>query len=562
MTYQALARKWRPARFDEVVGQEHVVNALTHALDNNRVHHAFLFTGTRGVGKTTLARLLAKSLNCEHGMTSQPCGECNTCKSVDEGRFIDLLEVDAASRTKVDDTRELLDNVQYAPTVGTYKVYLIDEVHMLSGHSFNALLKTLEEPPPHVKFLLATTDPQKLPVTVLSRCLQFNLRALTQSEIASQLERILLKEQINAEREALLLLSRAASGSMRDALSLLDQSIAFSGGIVTEENIRRMLGMIDDTQVVDLLEGLVSNNALGIFGLVDHMRSRSLDFFRALDDILTALHEIALLQTAPELSKEREMRWSSAHHLCDAISREMVQLYYQIALIGKRDLPIASDPAQGFEMVLLRMLAFQTANVNDSLQQSSPTRQLSTSKANVVTNITKSHSVSSQVETSSHIECDETAISDQHIEPTQFTDQIKTDAASISPQGWGQFIENSALRGLARELAMNLSFINVSDNKIIVELADSVGHLLSNNRHKSIQALVQDNFGPNYILEVKAVSAHTSDTPAIRRESRIENEKDTAVEGFTQDPHIKDFVDRFDAEILQDTIQPEKHRGN
>ena len=565
MTYQALARKWRPSRFDEVVGQEHVVNALTHALDDNRVHHAFLFTGTRGVGKTTLARLLAKSLNCERGMSSRPCGECGTCVSVDEGRFIDLLEVDAASRTKVDDTRELLDNVQYAPTVGAYKVYLIDEVHMLSGHSFNALLKTLEEPPPHVKFLLATTDPQKLPVTVLSRCLQFNLRALTQHEILGQLERILEKEEIVAEKTGLSLLARSASGSMRDGLSLLDQSIAFSGGEVTEERVRRMLGMIDDHHVLDLLEGLLSQSPLSIFRLVDHMRARSLDFSRALDDLLTALHEIALLQKAPELTAEREMTWANVHHLVNTIPSEVVQLFYQIALIGKRDLPLASDAAQGFEMVLLRMLAFKPAGNDDAKEIKS---HIPDKKNNVSNRLDDKNTPA--VENHQSLKnsfSNEVPHSSQNLNPAPATvsSEIKSatnESGEIDSESWGHFVENTNLKGLVRELAMNLSFSHLSKNKMILNLSESVGHLYSNVRHQALDAMVKEHFGSQYSIDTQKVTSVTSDTPALKREEQLAREKNDAIEGFKNDTVIKDFVEKFDAEVLNDSIQPEKHKGS
>ncbi|MGB5707342.1 MAG: DNA polymerase III subunit gamma/tau, partial [Arenicellales bacterium] len=294
MSYQALARKWRPRNFEEVVGQEHVVSALTNALDSQRVHHAYLFTGTRGVGKTTLARIFARALNCETGISASPCGKCNTCKSVDQGNYIDLIEVDAASRTRVDDTRELLDNVQYAPSQGRFKIYLIDEVHMLSAHSFNALLKTLEEPPPHVKFLLATTDPQKLPATILSRCIQFNLKSMDLEKLSGQLIKILQAEKIEFDADAIMVLSRSADGSVRDALSLLDQAIAFGNGSVRVDQVRSMLGMIDDQFTQELLEKVCARDGPGLMETVARMSERSLDYRSALDEILSALHNAAL----------------------------------------------------------------------------------------------------------------------------------------------------------------------------------------------------------------------------------------------------------------------------
>jgi DNA polymerase-3 subunit gamma/tau len=359
VSYQVLARKWRPRVFTELVGQEHVVRPLINALDHDRLHHAFLFTGTRGVGKTTIARILAKSLNCETGVTSQPCGTCTSCREVDEGRFVDLIEVDAASRTKVDDTRELLDNVQYAPTRGRYKVYLIDEVHMLSGHSFNALLKTLEEPPPHVKFLLATTDPQKLPVTVLSRCLQFSLKRLNPEQIETQCRKILAAETIVFEDDALALLARAADGSMRDGLSLLDQAIAYGGGKLAVAEVRAMLGTIDQDSIERLLQALTVNDAAGLLAVAHTAVELNVDPSVVLEELLLALHRIALAQTDAALVTGPD----SARLLVHArrLTPEDVQLYYQIALLGRRDLGLAPDPRTGLEMTLLRMLVFRPA---------------------------------------------------------------------------------------------------------------------------------------------------------------------------------------------------------
>ena len=359
MSYQVLARKWRPRTFAELVGQEHVVRPLVNALDHNRLHHAFLFTGTRGVGKTTIARILAKSLNCETGVTSRPCGQCSSCVEVDEGRFIDLIEVDAASRTKVDDTRELLDNVPYAPTRGRYKVYLIDEVHMLSGHSFNALLKTLEEPPPHVKFLLATTDPQKLPVTVLSRCLQFNLKRLDSSQIETQFRKILDAEKTVFDAASLTLLARAADGSLRDGLSLLDQAIAYGGGKVAEAEVRAMLGTIDQDAVDRVLHALADNDAPALLAVVADVAEHGTGIDSLLDALLGALHRIALTQIDPGLAGEGDAERLREH--AARLAPEDIQLYYQIGLMGQRDLPHAPDPRTGVEMALLRMLAFRPA---------------------------------------------------------------------------------------------------------------------------------------------------------------------------------------------------------
>lgn len=359
MSYQVLARKWRPRNFHEMVGQEHVLKALINALDHGRLHHAYLFTGTRGVGKTTIARILAKSLNCEQGISSEPCGQCSACVEINEGRFVDLIEVDAASRTKVEDTRELLENVQYAPTRGRYKVYLIDEVHMLSAHSFNALLKTLEEPPPHVKFLLATTDPQKLPITILSRCLQFSLKAMTPERIVGHLKKVLTAEMVNFEEPALWQLGRAADGSMRDALSLTDQAIAFGSGGLVETDVRAMLGSIDREFVFDILAALASGQADALLQAVAQMAEQSPDYVGVLGDLVSTLHRMAVAQLVPDAVDDSDGDRERVLELAARFAAEQLQLFYQTALLGRRDLPLAPDARSGFEMILLRMLLFK-----------------------------------------------------------------------------------------------------------------------------------------------------------------------------------------------------------
>ncbi len=368
MAYQVLARKWRPHSFHEMVGQAHVLRALTNALENNRLHHAYLFTGTRGVGKTTIARILSKSLNCEKGVTASPCGECNTCREIDEGRFIDLIEVDAASRSKVEDTRDLLENVQYASTRGRYKVYLIDEVHMLSTHSFNALLKTLEEPPPHVKFLLATTDPQKLPPTILSRCLQFNLKRLPLEQITQHLTKIVEDEGIGYETQALHLLAQAADGSLRDALSLLDQAIAYGAGNLSSDDVSSMLGTLDHNVVLELVSLLAAKEAPGILERIAQLAEQNPDFLSVLGNILSLLQKIALAQAVPTTVDANQPEGKAILQLADQLSQEDVQLFYQIGLLGRRDLPLAPEQRGGFEMVMLRMLAFRP----DTIQPAPP----------------------------------------------------------------------------------------------------------------------------------------------------------------------------------------------
>ncbi|MBY8936733.1 DNA polymerase III subunit gamma/tau [Pseudomonas fluorescens] len=381
MSYQVLARKWRPRSFREMVGQTHVLKALINALDSQRLHHAYLFTGTRGVGKTTIARIIAKCLNCETGITSSPCGECSVCREIDEGRFVDLIEIDAASRTKVEDTRELLDNVQYAPSRGRFKVYLIDEVHMLSSHSFNALLKTLEEPPPYVKFILATTDPQKLPATILSRCLQFSLKNMTPERVVEHLTHVLTAENVPFEDDALWLLGRAADGSMRDAMSLTDQAIAFGEGKVLATDVRAMLGTLDHGQVYDVLHSLIEGDAKALLEAVRHLAEQGPDWNGVLSEILNVLHRVAIAQALPEGVDNGHGDRDRVLALAQALPAEDVQFYYQMGLIGRRDLPLAPDPRGGFEMVLLRMLAFRPADTADAPRQ--PLKPVGISQATV-----------------------------------------------------------------------------------------------------------------------------------------------------------------------------------
>lgn len=366
MSYQVLARKWRPRSFREMVGQAHVLKALINALDNQRLHHAYLFTGTRGVGKTTIARIIAKCLNCETGITSTPCGTCSVCREIDEGRFVDLIEIDAASRTKVEDTRELLDNVQYAPSRGRFKVYLIDEVHMLSTHSFNALLKTLEEPPPYVKFILATTDPQKLPATILSRCLQFSLKNMSPERVVEHLSHVLTAENVPFETDALWLLGRAADGSMRDAMSLTDQAIAFGEGKVLAADVRAMLGSLDHGQVYGVLQALLEGDARALLEAVRNLAEQGPDWAGVLAEMLNVLHRVAIAQALPEAVDNGQGDRDRVLALAAALPAEDVQFYYQMGLIGRRDLPLAPDPRGGFEMVLLRMLAFRPADTDDA----------------------------------------------------------------------------------------------------------------------------------------------------------------------------------------------------
>ncbi len=420
-----------------MVGQNHVLQALINALDHGRLHHAYLFTGTRGVGKTTIARILAKCLNCETGISSEPCGQCSACQEIDQGRFVDLLEVDAASRTKVEDTRELLDNVQYAPTRGRFKVYLIDEVHMLSAHSFNALLKTLEEPPPHVKFLLATTDPQKLPITILSRCLQFGLKNMSPERIVEYLIQVLEAEKVGFEQTALWQIGRAADGSMRDALSLTDQAIAFGNGQVTEDKVAAMLGTIDQRQVYRVVEALASQQPGSVLGAVAHLAEFAPDYTSVLADMLSVFHRIALAQMVPDVVDNSEGDQQQVLALATSMTAEDVQLFYQIGLQGRQDLAIAPDPRSGFEMVLLRMLAFRP-------QQGPvipPSQPLPGSEGSSTADNTSNADSHSSLPGNS-------AVNKSDPPPTNSTEENKGDSASSQPK---QLVENAQLQQLSKE---------------------------------------------------------------------------------------------------------------
>lgn len=515
MSYQVLARKYRPRTFSEIVGQQHVVRALVHALDNDRVHHAFLFAGTRGVGKTTIARVLAKSLNCEKGVSSQPCGVCNACIEVDEGRFVDLIEVDAASRTKVDDTRELLENVQYASMRGRYKVYLIDEVHMLSGHSFNALLKTLEEPPSHVKFLLATTDPQKLPATVLSRCLQFNLKRLLPDLICGQLQTILGAEDVAYEEPALRLLARAADGSMRDALSLLDQAIAFGAGHVKENDVREMLGTIDRHVVQRLLQALSVGDARTLLGVVADVSEHSSDYDAVLSELLLGLHEISLAQADPALLQERNGDRESMLSFAGMLSPEDVQLYYQIGVVGRRDLALAPDPRSGLEMTLLRMLAFRPVDVAD---------------------VEARGSVPAEPIKSSH------------------------DATTPLPrkpqksESWDQIITQLQLSGLVGEMANNSVLESYDSGELTLVLDEAFAQLHSKEREVALREALERFYGEPLRLMLR-IGAPTTETPAQQKLRLQDARQQAAVDAIYNDPNVKALQERFGARINPNSIR-------
>ena len=555
MSYQALARKWRPRRFIDVVGQAHVVGALTTALEQDRVHHAFLFTGTRGVGKTTLARLLAKALNCEQAPCAEPCGSCPACIGVNEGRYIDLLEIDAASRTRIDDTREILDNVQYAPTLGRYKVYLIDEVHMLSGHSFNALLKTLEEPPSHVKFLLATTDPQKLPPTILSRCLQFNLRVLKPEEITGQLQKIANAEGLEADEVGLATLARAASGSMRDALSLLDQGIVFGNGRVTGAEVREMLGMIEQQQVDTILRALAAADGSTLIDTVAQMASRAIDYMAALDDLLLVLHDVSLYQILPEAASAKQADSDLVVHLASAMTKEDVQLYYQIGMLGKRDMLLAPDPVSGFEMTLLRMLTFHPAGEDgaglsdEPPAQKAPVRKQQTQSQAVVSGAAPVRTTGASVDSAFPAE---PALVQSPASPPE------TNLAD--PDLWATFVDESGLKGVSREFAMNLSPQSYDPQKkvLIVSLKPNLAKLHSQSRQTSLENAFSEFTGSPVKLKLIDGSEDSPETPAQNRARHDSEEKAEVYQTLMEDPMVKDIMERFDATVVPDSVRPGK----
>lgn len=522
MSYLVLARKWRPKNFSETIGQEHVLQALMNALETGRLHHAYLFTGTRGVGKTTIARILAKALNCEKGVSAEPCGECSACREIDEGRFVDLIEVDAASQSKVEDTRDLLDNVQYAAARGRYKVYLIDEVHMLSKHSFNALLKTLEEPPPHVKFLLATTDPQKLPATVLSRCLQFNLKRMTPRLITDRLTYICGEEGIEFESAALLMLARAADGSMRDALSLLDQAIAYCGGKIEEAPTSTMLGTIDRNHVSRLLRLLAENDAKGILDTIIEIDEQFPDYSRLLEDIARDLQRVAVFQVVGTCDSEDEMSEEEITALADAMPIADVQLFYQVAIMGRRDLNLAPDPRSGAEMTFLRMLAFKPATVTGAAGSDS--------------------AIEGAVRTSTTSQSG----------PVQAKSRVKTQA--WSDPDWNELVVQLELSGAVRLLASNCAYLGREKNTIMLGLDPRSDSMLTKQRKDTIAERLSEHFGEQLLVDI-TIGATVEETP-IQQESRMADARlEEARRSLEADPNIQALKSMFGAELKTDTIE-------
>ena len=517
MSYQVLARKWRPRDFGSLVGQQHVVRALRHALANGRLHHAYLFTGTRGVGKTTLARILAKCLNCEKGVTPDPCGKCSACTEIDAGRFVDLLEVDAATNTRVDEMRQLLDTAQYAPTRGRYKVYVIDEVHMLSNSAFNAMLKTLEEPPEHLKFILATTDPQKIPVTVLSRCLQFNLKQMPRSAIATHLEQLLRAEGIEFEAAALPLIGRAASGSMRDALSLLDQAIAHGAGRVAADDVREMLGAIDETYLLRLLESVAGDDAAAVMSIAADMQARSLSFDTALADLAGLLLRVALAQGVPDALEEDLPERERILGLAERLDPETVQLQYEIALQGRDELSLAPDEHAGFVMTLLRMLAFRPENFQGG-------EKVAPSKAG------------------------SDAAPVRRTKPAAAKPQLDEEAF------WPKLVRQLQVTGAARELARNAELARHDGNSFELVVPKSKSYLAEKTYQEKLKAALEQHLGARATVKVGVGETKGLSTAAIEAGER-EVRQTEATQAVQADPFVQDLVKLCDAKVIDSSIR-------
>lgn len=544
-----LARKWRPKSFAQLAGQEHVVQALSNALTQNRLHHAYLFTGTRGVGKTTIARIFAKSLNCESGITATPCGVCSACTEIDSGRYIDLIELDAASNTQVDNMRELLESALYAPTSGRFKVYIIDEVHMLSKSAFNAMLKTLEEPPAHVKFILATTDPQKIPVTVLSRCLQFNLKQLSPALILTHLQYVLEQEAIPFEAGALKLVARAAQGSMRDALSLMDQAIAYSDSRVEEATVRNMLGAIDQSYLFDLLKMLRAQDGAGLLRIADDMAIRSIAFEAALQDLSTLLHRIALAQTVAAAIPEDEPERVSLFELAQQFNAEEIQLLYQIAIHGRSEIGLAPDEYAGFTMTLLRMLAFIPAALASST--AAPIRGAAVTPK--VMSAAAPEAVYANVVAPKPIEAKtaEASLPEQK--------NVAQPVAKISGSeqfDWSVLLGQLNVQGMARELAKNCVMESFVDGKICLSLEPQHKQFMNNKMAQDkLQAALSDYFAQAVRLQLSVGEVSEAATPAVVERQEKQSRQQAATDAISQDPFVREVQTQLDAQIIENSIK-------
>ena len=538
MSYLVLARKWRPKVFADVVGQAHVVRALQNALAADRVHHAYLFAGTRGVGKTTIARILAKALNCREGVAAEPCGQCAACLALDEGRFVDLIEVDAASRTGVDDTRELLENVLYAPTSGRYKVYLIDEVHMLSRQSFNALLKTLEEPPPHVKFLFATTDPQKLPITVLSRCLQFNLKRLPAALIDERMREICVAEGVDAEPAALTRLARAANGSVRDALSLLDQALAYGAQSLVDSDVAAMLGSMDRHSVLSLLDSLADGDAAGLLEQVRTLDEDVPDYERVLEELATALQRVAVIQLAGASALENEDELADLERLAASMDPAQVQLYYQLAITSRRDLALAPDPRLGFEMALLRLLAFRLGDSDAAAVQDASPAAAAPARRPAARPPSPARATSAPASRSKPV-------------PTK----VRPAAARVDVTDWPAFVAALPVTGAPRQLAENAALDSASDFELQLRVAPINRHLVTDKLVERLTAAVQKYQGTAIKLRI-TVGEEPGETLAAQQERASEVRREQARKSIEEDPAVQQMVDIFGAEIVPGSVRP------
>ncbi len=570
MSYLVLARKWRPRRFAELVGQEHVVRALSNALDSGRVHHAYLFTGTRGVGKTTIARIFAKSLNCEKGTGADPCGECETCQAIDAGRYIDLLEIDAASNTGVDNVRDLIDNAQYMPSRGRYKVYLIDEVHMLSKQAFNALLKTLEEPPEHVKFLFATTDPEKLLVTVLSRCLQFNLKRLDEDQIRGQIAKILQAEGIASEPGAIELLARAADGSLRDGLSLLDQAIAYTGGNLGEADVAKMLGTVDRTRVGALLAALADGDGTRLMAEVAALADLSPDWAGVLDALSQALHRVQVRQLVPAV--EQGMDGVDVEALAGALRPEIVQLWYQMALNGRRDLSLAPSPRAGFEMSVLRMLAFRPAEgAGQELPSTAPAaRPAAAGRTSAAAGAPRVAEAAAAAEakrpeqgppqrqpaarTSAPVARPPAPTPPDSAPPAPVPAPVAP--GSLDAASWPDLLARLGLRGPVRELAGHASFVDWSEGVLRLALPASDDHLKMPSLIEQFSAALAPVLGATPQIRFEGKAGASADT-LHQREARARDARQSAAEEtFLANPDVQRLMAQRDAKLVPDSIRP------
>ncbi|HUS24896.1 MAG TPA: DNA polymerase III subunit gamma/tau [Candidatus Binatia bacterium] len=527
MSYLALARKWRPRRFEDVLGQPHVVQALSHALAGDRLHPAILLTGTRGVGKTTLARLIAKGLNCETGVTPTPCGKCPSCQQVDEGRFVDLLEIDAASHTGVDNVRELIDNAQYSPSRGRYKVYLIDEVHMLSKAAFNALLKTLEEPPPHVKFILATTDPQKLPITVLSRCLQFNLKRLPAATIRELLARVLVEEKLAAEPPALAELARAADGSMRDGLSLLDQAIAHCGGRLTRAAVEEMLGTMGRQELYALLRAVAAHDAAAVLAGIERLDTQAPDYEALLKELGGVLQRIALVQMLPRAADAEDD--AAIGELAAKIPAEDVQLYYEIAVHGRRDLEWAPDPRAHFEMTLLRLLAFRPES-GGAAMKAAPAAGTSGASPRGTGAAAAAAPAAPMVS------------------PVSATPAVRPAAAAVAGDApWDQRVEALDLQGYPKQLARHTEWVERSGDTVRLRLDPKMKHLLQDDRRIALEQALTRQLGGSVRLAVEV--GEVTRTPALLEQQRAQQKQQAAESAVAQDPTVRALQEQFGATV-------------